>query len=388
MEPVTHVLTGACLARAGLNRRAAYATLGMAIAAEFPDIDTLWSLRGPVSGFQHHRGLTHTLLGIPFEAAFLLLCLVLLHYIRTSRSRGHLAHAVPQSKLTQAPVRWSVLYFCLLLALGSHLLLDFTNNYGLRPFYPFQPRWYAASIVFIVDPLILLLLTAGLILPSLFGLVAREVGFRPTPFRGAGWARAALVGVLLLWMVRTYEHRQALVLASAQTLRAPAAQATNACYAGAVDAGATGEEPAEVQRALLEPQHVLASPDPFSPFRWYTAADFGPAYREGTADTLLGTLSAGQVLAKPDPSPVLTAAQNSRLGRIYLDWSQMPWLGVSSADAADPRSGEQTAVFFRDLRFLGGSPLMQRAGRTPLTGEVVIQGGKVIAEGMDGRFGK
>ena len=48
MEPVTHVLTGACLARAGFNRRAAYATLAMAVAAEFPDIDSLWAFRGPV----------------------------------------------------------------------------------------------------------------------------------------------------------------------------------------------------------------------------------------------------------------------------------------------------------------------------------------------------
>ena len=60
MEPVTHILTGVCLARTGLNRRAAYATLTMAVAAEFPDIDTLWGLRGPVEGFAHHRGNTHT----------------------------------------------------------------------------------------------------------------------------------------------------------------------------------------------------------------------------------------------------------------------------------------------------------------------------------------
>ena len=56
MEPVTHILTGAVLARAGLNRKAAYMTVAMAIAAEFPDIDTVWSALGPVTGFEHHRG--------------------------------------------------------------------------------------------------------------------------------------------------------------------------------------------------------------------------------------------------------------------------------------------------------------------------------------------
>ena len=45
MEPVTHLLTGACLARTGFHRRVAYATAAMTVAAEFPDIDTVWSLR-------------------------------------------------------------------------------------------------------------------------------------------------------------------------------------------------------------------------------------------------------------------------------------------------------------------------------------------------------
>src|ERR1700755_1854060 len=67
MDPVTHFLTGACLARAGFNRKAAYATLAMTLAAEAPDLDTLWSVGGPVAAFQHHRGITHTFLGLPFE---------------------------------------------------------------------------------------------------------------------------------------------------------------------------------------------------------------------------------------------------------------------------------------------------------------------------------
>ena len=87
MEPVTHILTGACLSRTGLNRRAAYTTLAMAIAAELPDIDTLWSLRGSVAGFQHHRGITHTFVGIPFEAAIVVAAIYGLHRWRTARAR-------------------------------------------------------------------------------------------------------------------------------------------------------------------------------------------------------------------------------------------------------------------------------------------------------------
>ncbi len=68
MEPVTHFLTGACLGRSGFNRTTAYATLAMTLAAEAPDLDMLWGLRGPVAAFEHHRGITHSLLGAPFMA--------------------------------------------------------------------------------------------------------------------------------------------------------------------------------------------------------------------------------------------------------------------------------------------------------------------------------
>src|SRR5450432_2121238 len=68
MEPITHFLTGACLSRAGFNRKTAYATLAMTLAAEAPDVDILWGLRGPVTALAHHRGITHTLIAAPFVA--------------------------------------------------------------------------------------------------------------------------------------------------------------------------------------------------------------------------------------------------------------------------------------------------------------------------------
>src|ERR1700754_595894 len=71
MEPVTHMLTGAVLARAGFNRRAAYATLVMTIAAELPDIDYIYRIGGPLVYFQHHRGWTHSVWGIVLQAVLL-----------------------------------------------------------------------------------------------------------------------------------------------------------------------------------------------------------------------------------------------------------------------------------------------------------------------------
>ena len=97
MDPVTHVLTGAVLARTGFNRRAAYATLAMAAAAEFPDIDYVWSFFGPIVGLQHHRGITHTFLAVPFEALLI-----------TGIAYG--VHRLRKSPITKANIAWGWLY--------------------------------------------------------------------------------------------------------------------------------------------------------------------------------------------------------------------------------------------------------------------------------------
>src|ERR1039458_3166866 len=68
MEPVTHFLTGACIGRAGFNRKTAYATLAAVLAAEAADLDVIWSFAGPVEVLKHHRGITHTFWAVPVVA--------------------------------------------------------------------------------------------------------------------------------------------------------------------------------------------------------------------------------------------------------------------------------------------------------------------------------
>ena len=99
----------------------------------------------------------------------------------------------------------------------------------------------------------------------------------------------------------------------------------------------------------------------------------------------------GRVLNKPAPSPALTAAEASHLGRVYLDWSPMPLLSVSTLDAADPSlpAAAAAVISFQDLRFMGSSSLLRRNNTSPLTGTVVLdRTGNVLEEGMDGRFGR
>jgi inner membrane protein len=388
MEPVTHVLTGVCLARSGFNRKAAYATLTMAIAAELPDIDTVWGLRGPVEGFTHHRGLTHTFIGIPLEGALLVVAVWGVHTWWT-RGRTKVGDLIAEGAAgsrgkTVAPVRWGWLYAGALVALLSHLLLDWTNNYGLRPFFPFDRHWFAGSFVFIFDPWIFLLLVGALLMPPLFGLIAGEVGAGKKAFRGRGWAVAALLGVVCWWTLRFVQHDRAVQMAMGQSY----AQST-------LLPSATGEGVATGDMGSLDgppvylpAQSALASPDMLNPFRWWAVMDFGPLYQLAEVDTRRGEVTVGPTTyPKPDRSAAVLQAEKSPLGRAYIDWSPMPlvepglpWTG-ESADSVEAVAPGQTTVTFRDPRFM--RPM---GGGSALTGRVMLDAnGRVVGEEMDGR---
>ncbi len=130
-------------------RRAAV-VLGIA-SAEFPDADLVYSgplvAMGKLGYLLHHRGHTHTVL-------WALVSAVALWWITrwwwrrglAGRERADASSAIVSRIGTRA---------LLLLALAgtlSHLLLDFTNSYGVHPFWPFDNRWFYGDAVFIVEP--------------------------------------------------------------------------------------------------------------------------------------------------------------------------------------------------------------------------------------------
>jgi inner membrane protein len=360
MEPVTHFLTGAVLARAGFNRKAAYATLAMTLAAEAPDLDVLWAAGGPVAAFQHHRGITHTFLGLPFEGLVVLGAVWLIHRWRVRHAASKPASPSPAypadqpivRPLTAAPVRWGLLYGFVLIALLSHLLLDWTNNYGLRPFFPFNPHWYADSIVFIFEPVLWLVLLTALIAPALFGLIGSEVGARKPVFRGRGWAIAALAAMVALWGWRQVEHDAAVQLAS------------TAAY-GPNSMGA------EVLR-------VTASPYPVNPYRWHTVVETPAFYQIASVDTFRSTLATNpeqDLFYKPADTPATLAAKRSWLGQVYLDWSTWPLvadIGPAAQPDAAPSAPAWTAVSFRDLRFMYDTSMIQGRTNPPLSATVDV----------------
>ena len=131
-----------------------------------------------------------------------------------------------------------------------------------------------------------------------------------------------------------------------------------------------------------QPLRVLASPDPFSPFRWHVVSDFGSFYQLADVNLLNSSLTPAQdIHVKPDLTPALIAAESSPIGRAYMDWSPMPFLTVSlpgdptrpPTDVSDdPSAASATIVTFRDPRFMIDLPLLRSNPNPPLTGTVEL----------------
>ena len=309
MEPFTHFLTGACLGRAGLNRKTALATLTLTLAAEAPDLDVLSSFGGRAFGFAHHRGFTHSFLGILIDAAVVVGFVYLIWRLRGRKLKN-----------PNLPPRWGLLFLYACLAGLSHILLDFTNNYGVRPFWPFSEKWYSWDIVFIFEPIMFGLLLLGLIVPSLFSLIDGEIGARTGRPRGRFAATVALVGMVFLWGLRGFEHRRAIGALAARTYQD------------------------------VEPLRVSAYPALMSPFHWYGVVETPAFFALAPVNALSREVDPEgnlRVRYKPEETPITLAAKKSYLGRVYLDWAKY----LITETETLPSSEGGYIVNFQDLRF-------------------------------------
>jgi inner membrane protein len=167
---------------------------------------------------------------------------------------------------TGSRTRFRGLLLASLIVTATHPLMDWTNNYGVRPFLPWSGRWFYGDLVFIVDPYVLLmaggaaflatragwprmvpwaLLATGFIVltflfgarrdPSLVGInVARVVlvvgvislilvrALKLIRGRERIIAGAALAGIVVYWITLGFMHRAAYQHANELAVRATA----------------------------------------------------------------------------------------------------------------------------------------------------------------------
>jgi len=155
MDNLTHSLVGLAAAKAGLERLSPGAGALCVLAANAPDIDVAILLFGDRWTYlQHHRGITHAIVGVTFLALFLPLL-----FYGADRLWARLRKQSPKTKLRG-------LILASVIATATHPLLDWTNNYGIRFFLPWSSKWYYGDIVYIIDPYLWLILGGACFLLS------------------------------------------------------------------------------------------------------------------------------------------------------------------------------------------------------------------------------
>lgn len=186
MDGLTHSLVGLTSAKAGLERLSPYTAAACILSANAPDIDV-------VSGFfggrwvllQHHRGITHSIVGT-------LVLGILIPSILFGVER-----VVARWRKQRPKIRYRGLLVASLIAAATHPLMDWTNNYGVRPLLPWDGRWFYGDLVFIVDPYLILVLGGAaflltsdrrwkVVIWSLVALIFTIIILRVSPQRAAG----------------------------------------------------------------------------------------------------------------------------------------------------------------------------------------------------------
>jgi membrane-bound metal-dependent hydrolase YbcI (DUF457 family) len=300
MDVGTHALASLTLTRALLPRAPLAVWMLIVAAGTLADLDALSALFGASAYLDWHRTFMHSLLASAFTG--LMLCVVCL---------------LMRGKRTQAKISVAAFPSVILLSGFLHLAMDACQSAGIAPFWPFRAQRIAADWLAGVDPWILAILLATLLLPELSRLVSDEIGAKSKGPRGRASAILGLTLVIVYFGVRANFHANALAAIQARTYR--------------------GESP----------RRSSAYPESVSIFTWHTIVETDHALQELTVDATPGASfdpENGTTLFKPEPSPVLDRAQHADAARKFLRSASFPKASVE-------KTPEGYAVQIRDLRF-------------------------------------
>jgi inner membrane protein len=300
MDNVTHSLTGLALSRTGLDRFCPRAVWLLLLSANAPDVDIIVAPQSAFRYLEVHRGYTHSLVAAPFLAVLTV---------------GVIA-AIFRQKLP-----WFRAWLLCLAGLASHLLLDWTNSYGIRLCLPFSSRWFHLDLNGLFDVWILAVLVFAAIWPVFSRLVNREIGDQGSP-AGRSIAIFALAFFALFDIGRAALHNRAV------------AQLESRIYDG------------------LPPIQAAALPDAFNPLRWTAVVETSGTYRLSVVDPF-GSLNLENAATfyKPSLSSSLKAVEAIDPFRYFLYFSRFPVWSIEPVIGVNTRG---TRLDLTDLRF--GTP--------------------------------
>jgi inner membrane protein len=356
MDNLTHSLIGLTAAKAGLEKLSPGATALCILAANSPDSDIVVLIFGGRWEFlQHHRGITHSILG----SLVLAIALPLVFY-----ATDLLIAAI---RTREPKVKLKGLLLASLLATATHPIMDWTNNYGMRFLLPWNPRWFYGDFVFIIDPFIWMVLGgAAFLLTSKTG---KQVGvwialsLIPTYIVIIGAAGTGMltnqVVLRVLWIVglivlvvlyrngapQRYGASMAIAALVTVTIYCSVLAATHAVALGQAKSQAAGIAQPNGERVL----NVAAMPTMANPVNWVCAMETDRAtYRFDLSLRRVPDQANLVRFEKPSGNGaeiVAIAAQNTR-SKIFLGFARFPVVRVVGEDCLT-----QTLVQFADLRY-------------------------------------
>jgi len=210
----------------------------------------------------------------------------------------------------------AALFIASVLAAALHLLMDVGGSAGVTLLWPWQTTRFAWDWLPRMDPWILALLLAGILLPELFGLVGSEIGTKDPAPRGRNGAIAALALVLIYVGVRAAFHSNAVAQLDAHTYR--------------------GEFP----------RQFAAFADPVSLVTWHGIVETSTQLCTVSVPATQGTRfdpESGPCVHKPEDSPALAVAQQTESVKKFLKSARFPKASVGTTD-------DGTEVAVRDAR--------------------------------------
>jgi inner membrane protein len=312
VDPLTHGVASFALQRAFFPRVSWRSVVAFVSAGVIADVDWFTAALGPSVYIERHRTATHS---------FLFVVVLAIAAFLFSRSAKNVVGGI-----------WAGFSWLPVAATGLlHLFLDVLQTEDVALLWPFSSRRFALDILPSLEPWLLTILIAAILVPELFLLVNEEIGSRSKRPRGRNGAITGLALAVVYLGFRALLHANTIAALEAHTI--------------------AGEMP----------RRAAAFPDPISPFLWHSIVETQSTLNLVVMRSMggeAGYASGVITLHKPESSPILTAAQNSPAAAVFVKFARFPkatlqaeteGYSVEIQDLKDQAIEEKSRAIFADV---------------------------------------